>query len=209
MGVSMTEARHRDVTSAAQLRFARPMSCLSLAGIIACCCRPVCAQPHVRRTCRTHCADHPQGPCRAGQAYDSTQRSIFQQTVNLTAMSPNAPSSGDNGDGGATDYLRLRLLTTLAGTDRGFAVNSQQGAEVAAAAEALVSAGGPVDLTHGGGACQPQIHSSSRRFQQHAALSRFMVGDIVRDVGASCLRHISMHFRGYASVDIMRSVAHS
>lgn len=84
----------------------------------------------------------------AGQAYDSTQRSIFKQTVSLTAMSPLAPDDTD----GKEDYLRLRLLMALAGTDRGFAVNSMQAAEVAAAAEALVSAGGSVNLTNGAGA---------------------------------------------------------
>ena len=85
----------------------------------------------------------------AGQAYDSTQRAIFQQTVSLTAMSPLAPDSDDSDE--TKDYLRLRLLAALAGTDRGFAVNSMQAAEVAAAAEALVSAGGSVDLTNGAG----------------------------------------------------------
>ena len=95
---------------------------------------------------RPHPADRPHSSCRAGQAYDSTQRSIFQETVDLTAMAPHAPGGGDD-DEGATEYLRLRLLATVAGTDRGFAVNSRQAAEVAAAAEALASAGGAVDLT--------------------------------------------------------------
>ncbi len=63
-------------------------------------------------------------------------------------MSPLAPDDTD----GKEDYLRLRLLMALAGTDRGFAVNSMQAAEVAAAAEALVSAGGSVNLTNGAGA---------------------------------------------------------
>ena len=88
----------------------------------------------------------------AGGTYDSTQRAIFQQTVPLTAMIPHAPT-GD----AEQDYLRLRLLASLAGTDRGFAVNMKQAAEVAAAAEALISAGEPVNLANGKGVSRTRL----------------------------------------------------
>lgn len=85
--------------------------------------------------------------CLAGQNYDATQRSIFQQTVNITAM---APQPEDTSDAAAVrEYLRLRLLASVAGSDRGFAVNKSQAAEIMAAAEALATAGGPVVLSYG------------------------------------------------------------
>lgn len=81
---------------------------------------------------------------RRGQNYDATQRAVLEESVSLTSL-PVAPPGGASAVA-ARDHLRLRLLACVAGTDRGFAVSASQGAQVAAAAEALAAAGGPVNL---------------------------------------------------------------
>lgn len=61
-----------------------------------------------------------------------------------------APQPEDTSDSAAViEYLRLRLLASVAGSDRGFAVNKNQAAEIKEAAEALATAGGPVTLVYG------------------------------------------------------------
>lgn len=84
---------------------------------------------------------------RRGQNYDDTQRSIFEQTVSITAMAPQPEDTSDSA--AVIEYLRLRLLASVAGSDRGFAVNKNQAAEIKEAAEALAAAGGPVTLVYG------------------------------------------------------------
>ena len=70
--------------------------------------------------------------------------------MSLTSLPAEAPGgASDDDDDAARDHLRLRLLACVAGTDRGFAVSASQGDQVSAAAEALASAGGTVDLTKG------------------------------------------------------------
>ncbi len=44
------------------------------------------------------------------------------------------------------EYAKLRLMCCVAGLDRGFAASKAAAREVEAAVQALVSAGGPVDL---------------------------------------------------------------
>lgn len=82
-----------------------------------------------------------------------------------------APQPEDTSDSAAViEYLRLRLLASVAGSDRGFAVNKNQAAEIKEAAEALAAAGGPVTLVYGaeGGAfpalfiALPPIDSQAR-----------------------------------------------
>ncbi len=56
------------------------------------------------------------------------------------------------------EYAKLRLMCCVAGLDRGFAASKAAAREVEAAVQALVSAGGPVDLLAASG--EPGLRGS-------------------------------------------------
>jgi hypothetical protein len=71
-------------------------------------------------------------------------RALISETAALTSMS--AGGSGED----AVPHLKTRLLAHVAGLDRGFAATRRQANLVESAVNALVAAGGPVDLMSSG-----------------------------------------------------------